>query len=235
MRRWIRWASCLYPPDWRRRYDGEFGALLEDVEPRWSDFFDVLRGALFMQLNSFWNYRKAALVCGLAGAVIACGIGFLLNDRYVSSATIRMEHPEQLEAITAKLTSRHALVGIIASPDLNLYRRERQRQPLEDVIETMRTRDLQIIRVAGRTGAQALQVAFQGSTPREAQAVTQALTREMLRANPAAGLAMLDPASLPQRPFWPNRLAITVLGLLGGLAAGVVMVAVRRRFVSASL
>lgn len=229
MRRWIRWASCLYPPDWRRRYDMEFGALLEDVEPHWSDFFDVLREALFMQLKSFWNYRKAALVCGLAGAAIAWGFAFRLDDRYVSCATIRIEHPEQLDQITAKLTSRSALVGIIASPELNLYRSERQRQPLEDVVQTMRDRDLNVIPVAGRTGSQGLQIAFRSSSPREAQAVTRALTAQMLQANPSAGLEMLDPANLPQKPVWPNRLSITLLGLLGGLAIGIIAVAVRRR------
>jgi uncharacterized protein involved in exopolysaccharide biosynthesis len=194
--------------------------LLDDVDPHWSDFFDVLRGAIFMQLESFWTDRKAALVCGLAGAVIACGITFLLHDRYVSSATIRMEHPEQLEAITTDLTSRSTLVRIMQSPDLNLYRSERRRQPLEDVIDTMRNRDLHIVRLAGRTGVEAVQVAFQGSTPREAQAVTRALTAQMLRVNPGAGLEMLDPASLPLKPFWPNRLAITFLGVMGGLVAG---------------
>ena len=44
--RLIRFASRLYPPSWRRRYEVEFEALLEDAGRDWRDVLDVLLGAL---------------------------------------------------------------------------------------------------------------------------------------------------------------------------------------------
>jgi uncharacterized protein involved in exopolysaccharide biosynthesis len=41
-------------------------------------------------------------------------------------------------------------------------------------------------------------------------------------------LEVLDPASLPQSPVWPNRFVISVAGLGGGLLIGVVALYLRR-------
>jgi hypothetical protein len=66
MKRWIRWAACLYPASWRERYGARFDALLEDAGSGWSDWFDVLRGAMAMRMTS-WNF-KLVVACGLGGA-----------------------------------------------------------------------------------------------------------------------------------------------------------------------
>ena len=42
MRRWLRRLAALYPRRWRARYGAEFAALLEEVEPDWRQFFNVL-------------------------------------------------------------------------------------------------------------------------------------------------------------------------------------------------
>jgi hypothetical protein len=41
MRRLLKWASRLYPKDWRNRYGDEFDALLDDAKPQWRDVWDV--------------------------------------------------------------------------------------------------------------------------------------------------------------------------------------------------
>jgi hypothetical protein len=68
MRRWIRLAAALYPRRWRERYSAEFQALIEDVNPGWREFTDVMLGALKMQMSTATTYLKIAGV-----AARACG------------------------------------------------------------------------------------------------------------------------------------------------------------------
>jgi hypothetical protein len=49
MRRWPALATNLYPQAWFDRYGEEFQALLEDLDPGWRKFTDVVRGALKMR------------------------------------------------------------------------------------------------------------------------------------------------------------------------------------------
>ena len=67
MKRWISLAARLYPRSWRARYGAEFEALVKDAEPVWSDLFDVVRGAVVMQMRTISSYLK------LAGAVAVAG------------------------------------------------------------------------------------------------------------------------------------------------------------------
>ena len=48
MSRWIELAAKFYPAKWRERYGTEFQALLEDLNPGWREFLNVLGGALKM-------------------------------------------------------------------------------------------------------------------------------------------------------------------------------------------
>lgn len=104
--------------------------------------------------------RHMAWIVGpaFAGLVIAVVVAFLWPDTYVSTATIRIVPPqvpenlvptnvntamaERINAMYQTVSSRSNLTNIINS--YNLYSRERQRKPLEDVIEQMR----QAIRIA---------------------------------------------------------------------------------------
>jgi len=52
MRRSIQLAVNLYPHRWRERYGVEFDAVLEDINPGWREFADILRGALTMQITN---------------------------------------------------------------------------------------------------------------------------------------------------------------------------------------
>jgi hypothetical protein len=56
MRRAIQLAATLYPQAVRKRYGLEFDALLEDYNPGWREFSDVLRGALKMRMANATTY-----------------------------------------------------------------------------------------------------------------------------------------------------------------------------------
>jgi len=70
MRRLIRWIARFYPAQWRERYGEELDALIEDIQPEWQDLFNVLLGALRMQVTT-WNSLKIVTATALAGALVA--------------------------------------------------------------------------------------------------------------------------------------------------------------------
>src|SRR5882762_3754003 len=115
-----------------------------DVE----DYIDILR-------------RHKGWILGpvFAALVASVVVAFLWPDTYVSSATIRVVPPQVPETIVAAnvnidiqgrvnslvqlILNRATLTNIINSK--NLYKKERDRLPLDDVIETMRTRDIRVL------------------------------------------------------------------------------------------
>ena len=50
----------IYPASWRNRYGIEFRALLDDVNPGWREFFDILKGAVKMRMTNAPSYLKFA-------------------------------------------------------------------------------------------------------------------------------------------------------------------------------
>jgi uncharacterized protein involved in exopolysaccharide biosynthesis len=96
----------------------------------------------------------------LAGIVISIVVAFLLPNVYVSEAEMQIT-PAQISESIVKTTvnqlltdrimqmeneilSRTSLSNIIQDPRLDLYKSERARKPLEDVIEEMRSKDIKI-------------------------------------------------------------------------------------------
>ena len=59
----MRWLLCLYPRTWRRRYEAEFMALLEERGLILTDVLDIILGALDAHLqhwrSTFWTMREA--------------------------------------------------------------------------------------------------------------------------------------------------------------------------------
>ncbi len=151
-----------------------------DVE----DYIDILR-------------RHTSWITGplFAGLVISCVIAFLLPNTYVSKAVLRIspaqisetlvpstvsqQMNERIALMQQEILSRTSLSELIQRPTLNLYRRERDSQPLEDIIEQMRTRDIKvtIVNLAGQGSrpASAFQIEFAYPDRFKAQAVVQAL------------------------------------------------------------
>src|SRR5882724_10639903 len=141
MKAWLRWSARFYPRAWRERYGEEFDALLEQVDAGWRHVADVLRGALTMQLRTGASYLKLAGALAVVGAFASLAASFAVPQSYVSSAVVRMS-PRQLDFLKQQILSRGSLSEMMQRPSLNLYRGERARTPMEDIIQQMRTRDI---------------------------------------------------------------------------------------------
>jgi len=252
MRKWLRFAARFYPSSWRTRYGAEFEALLDDSSPAWHDVFDVFRGAIKMQIST-WSIRNVIIACGLIGLVIATVWAFSTPRQYASHATLRVtpsqipenlvpatynrEMADYINRIWQQTSSITSLAEIIQRPDLDLYRSERSRKPLFDVMEHMKRFDLQTDIMGTRPGAKpssAFIVTFHYPDPVKAQKTTRALIAKMndVNAREVAGMAsvsldLLDPANLPTKSE-TNRWPLILAGFGFGLLAGILAVGVRR-------
>ncbi|MBK5294469.1 MAG: hypothetical protein JJE04_22660 [Acidobacteriia bacterium] len=137
----------------------------------------------------------------LAGLVIAIIAAFLWPDTYLSIASIRVVPPQvpesfvqtnvtvqmadRVNAMQQTILSRNTLTNIIQTYDL--YRKDRNRIPFEDIIEDMR-KDIKISglqRVAGATqmGTSAFQIGFSYENRYVAQKVTRDLMTRFIDEN----------------------------------------------------
>src|SRR3954453_19252058 len=117
------------------------------------DYVDIIR-------------RHKAWILGptFGALVVAVVVAFLWPDTYISSAVIRVVPPQvpesfvpaninvemsqRINAMAQTILSRGNLTNIINT--FNLYQRERQRKPMEDVIEDMK-KDIRIGQVGTLT------------------------------------------------------------------------------------
>ena len=191
----MRFLVRLYPANWRQRYGEEFEALLEDTPPGWAGIFDLLKGAIKMQLF-VPAFPKLALMLGVMGLLGGLAISFVVTPKYVSQAEmtfqsvtnstqpeVRRNLTERVVQIENEILSRTSLSNIIQDPRLDLYKEERARTPMEDVIERMRTRDLRIrVETAGQDYI-SFRVSFAYSDRVKAQQIVQVLITKFVDAN----------------------------------------------------
>ena len=148
---------------------------MDDAAPVWSDLFDVLRGAVRMQVRMYSSYLKLAGGVTAAGVVAAIVAGLLAHGPYVSSSVIRMatlsderpvdpQLPDRVNLVWQEVVGRASLAEIIRRPEFDLYKSERNRKPFEDVIEGMK-RDIRIERVDETAEAATLRISLRVSGP----------------------------------------------------------------------
>ena len=151
------------------------------------DYIDIVRR------NLKWLIGPA-----FAGLVISTVVAFALEDTYVSEALLRIVpqqiSPELIQDINAQdvaarlngmiqnIESRTSLVNIINN--FGLYKKERNKEPLQDVIDQMQ-KAISIKPVLGVTGGgnnnlPALQVSFRYNDRYTAQKVCEALVSRFL-------------------------------------------------------
>lgn len=146
------------------------------------DYIDILR-------------RHKAWILGpaFAALVLSVVVAFLWPDTYVSSATIRVVPPQvpenlvptnvntemsqRINAMYQTISSRNNLTNIINT--FNLYPKERQRKPMEDVVETMR-QAIKIGNVSPVTQGKQTIPAFQISFAYENRILAQKVTAELV-------------------------------------------------------
>jgi capsular polysaccharide biosynthesis protein len=229
------WLIGLYPAAWRKRYRAEFEALLEDVGPGWRDGWDVARGGLQMRLK--WNFATVTAACALLGAAAAGGWSLRTQDQYVSTAVLRVEPMAgsawtiELQKAQTEILGRVSIVEIIQAEDL--YREERTRLPVEDVVQEMRNRYIRIVpirQLGNGSTAPAFAISFAYPDRQKAQRVTQRIVAAFIERLPQAGssVEVLDPPTLPEQPASPNRLAYAVAGFVSGLGVALLFFGVRR-------
>ena len=144
-----------------------------DVE----DYIDMLR-----------RYRSWLIGPMFAGLVIAVVVAFLWQDTYVSTAVMRitpqqisdrlvptvvnMQMQQRLQQMQQEILSRGSLIELIQRPALDLYRKERQRYPMEDIVQDMRNKAIRLNTVdLGGRGASAFTISFSYPDRFKAQAV----------------------------------------------------------------
>jgi LPS O-antigen subunit length determinant protein (WzzB/FepE family) len=225
MKTLLRWGVRLYPARWRARYSEEMLALVEDIRPRPRDLWDLLRGAIIMQVTSM-NFPNIVAAFALAGVVAAGVWAWTKPDQYVSVAVVRMASAESPYATLSRLQraqqsalSRGSLSQIIQRE--GLYGPERAKYPLEDIVQDMRNKGIMIRSADTPNGGGkdfVATVAFAYHDPAAAQKTVRDLVTA-LHAKESA-LEVLDPASLPEAPSGPNRLVMVGMGLAAGLFAG---------------
>ena len=255
MRRWLAGVAKLYPREWRARYGEEFDALMEDVTPDWREFADVLGGAVRLQVQSERGVVGLIGAMGIAGVVVAACLSFVLPGRYVSTAVLAVSGPAGKEVdandfylLKEELLSRAHLASVILTPSLDLYRNERARVPMEDIIERMR-KDLRIEAVAGgEPGKVGYRISFAYPDGEKAKRVAEGLTSAFVQGSMArnrerehlwrqawnesapAGTAVevVQEASEPERGG-PDRAGLMGWGLGGGVLLGIVVALLTRQ------
>lgn len=249
MKRLLQFVGRLYPAPWRRRYGIEFAALLEDVDPDWHTFLNVLRGAVEMQM---WtrNFGKILAVAGMASALMGLTAWYAIPDRYASLAVLKIvaspDKPTTNEAmadyvnsVVGQSMSRSSLTQIIRA--LKLYESERAKISLEDMVSSMK-KNISVRPVGrhSRKGVTAFSIQFIYSDPVVAQRVVQELAARSLDSNLnfslrdkdpdpwGRTLEILDAPSLTDLPFSPRLSMIMTAGTAVALTLGALLALVRR-------
>src|SRR5262249_15961489 len=113
--------------------------------PDIEDYIDMVR-----------RYRSWIIAPMFAGLVVATVIAFIWPDTYVSSAVMRITPPqvpekilpsiantqmsERLQQMQTEILSRNSLAEIILKPSFDLYKKERLKMPIEDIVQEMRNK-----------------------------------------------------------------------------------------------
>lgn len=155
-----------------------------DVE----DYIDMLR-----------RYRSWLIGPMFGGLVVAVVVAFMWNDTYVSTASMRitpqqissalvptvvaMQMQQRLAQMTQEILSRNSLTELIQRPSLDLYRKERQRYPMEDIVQNMRNGAIHIQTVDLGRGASAFTISFSYPDRFKAQAVVRELVTKFTEQN----------------------------------------------------
>lgn len=214
LERLLRFAAGLYPRSWRSRYGAEFAALLDEARPKWSDVWDISKGALIVQIRDKRFTRNVAFAaCG--GMALAALVASFQPAKYRASAVLRVERPDLMRYVMTQALSRSSLAQIILSRDL--YHADRYRHTLETIVEKMR-RDITL--TPGANGR--LAVAFR-YPDREAamKVVSDLMVAYQARARRVAGAEVEVVDTTNDRLPWTQSFAFPWLAAAALLSAAV--------------
>jgi hypothetical protein len=156
----------------------------------------------------------------LAGVTFGLTIAYLLPDEFVSIAVLRNADKSTLPTTIEHVLSDDSLAAI--ARQTGLFPRELGRGNMHDVTRRMRESISVTTNLSQRiTGAKgAIVISFTYPDRWKAQHATRDLVARFTGI-PQSPTEVLDPASLPQSPGFPNRPAIALLGTFVGIVLGV--------------
>jgi polysaccharide biosynthesis transport protein len=232
----LRSIASWYPGQWRERHGPEIDYFIEASDPKWTDCTDLLKGVFAMRFRNAGQSWGTAIALMVLGGLVGTAAAILLPRSYISSAVIEAHTSRVSNVQFADAFSRKAITAIIKQQ--NLYGADRQRQPLEDVVENMKRHISVSLATRGLSATQggtvAVQLAFEYAEPEVAQRVNKALIarlQEAVQGDAAISgntLRVIDPASLPSSPAHPNVPNCIATGAIVGLIAGVIIVAIAK-------
>ncbi|HWE52877.1 MAG TPA: hypothetical protein VG273_23990 [Bryobacteraceae bacterium] len=170
-----------------------------------SNYVAISRRTLDMEDYIDVARRHVGWIIGptFAGLVIASVVALVMQNVYISEAVMRItpsqissnivastvnQHlTERIQQMQQEILSRTSLSAIITDPRLDLYKVERSKEPMEDVIEQMKKDiGIHILELPGTTSdraASAFQIQFSYPDPHKAQQVVQTLVTKFNDAN----------------------------------------------------
>jgi uncharacterized protein involved in exopolysaccharide biosynthesis len=174
-----------------------------------------------------WSIRR---IGGFAAAGMALGltVAFLIPSEYVSTAVLRSADGDTLRSTVERVLSDDSLAAIIRQE--GVFSRELSRGSMNDVTRKLRNESIrvQVVQLQPSAKWAAFTISFQYSDRMVAQTVTRDLVTRFMTGAPLSTTEVLDPASLPQAPIFPNRLLIAVLGTVAGILLGLAASRFRR-------
>jgi hypothetical protein len=176
----------------------------------------MLVGGLLALFNGLRIWKLAGAL-GIAGMLLAGVASYLVHDHFVSSAVLvyRAADEPLVHQAVQKVTSGANFHELVQR--FGLYPNE----PGADrrLSEHLHVQELQKLR--------AITIGFEYPDQRVAHQVTQRVVAQFIEQN--WNFEILDPASFPQSPVFPNRAAATGTGLFVGLACATILGAFKAR------
>jgi uncharacterized protein involved in exopolysaccharide biosynthesis len=223
MRRLIRFAAALYPPSWRKRYGIEFDALLQETALDWRGFFDILQGAIAMQIRMFGITVASFAVIG---ALVAGLVAFRIPSEYASSAVLHLQAAEsrtEVKKLLQDTLTQSALEDLITKEKLYDYQGDSDVRSIYNVVYRLRQAiTVQRLHTAANSEATTLEITFADRDSVKAQRVAEKLISLIVEGSLAqqphgfARIFVPAPPNFPRSPAWPNRWLITALGCTAG-------------------
>jgi uncharacterized protein involved in exopolysaccharide biosynthesis len=183
----------------------------------------LLCGALWWTVRR--NGRGKLLRIGgfaAAGMAIGLAVAFLIPSEYVSTAVVRARDGGEPQSRLAQVLSDDSLTAI--ARENRLFSRELSRSSVKDVARKMRSENIHVQAVQLVPGAEgaAFSISFTYPDRLAAKSVTRDLVNRLITGSgaPLTATEVLDSASLPETPIYPNRLSIAALGTLVGIMSG---------------
>ena len=205
MKRLLRLALQLYPSWWRQRYAIEFEAMLEDVRPGWRAVFDVMNGAITMQIRSL---GPIPVLCSLAGVIIGGVVAMRTPALYASSALIRLDARNVTDVAPGRTQELHVSLEKAVSASGTA--------PTATSVTLRRTDAVQTT----------FEVSYADRDPLEARRGAERLVTALATGNRELGKSaeVVDSPALPVALIGPDYAATMVAGGAVGLVAGAIVV-----------